>query len=95
MNNTDKLLRAFIGAQGYEISEYGTGEFSNGAYGMGVCGKGGFQQIPITDYKVTKKDADIDELVEMVEDAQSNLPNNAPCTWDGLQKVKLFLEGLL
>jgi len=56
MNNTEKLLRAFIKAQGYAISEYKTGEFTNGAYGMGPGGVGSFTKIPVTDYKVTKKD---------------------------------------
>ncbi len=50
MNNTDKLLRAFIEASGYEIEEVKAKETSSI-----MCGGNTYSNI---DYKVTKKKQD-------------------------------------
>ena len=49
MNNTDKLLRAFIDASGYEIEEVDISPMKHDRY----------PHTPIIDYKVTKKQVDI------------------------------------
>ena len=52
MNNTDKLLRAFIEASGFEVKEVSREVTSRG------CGSGGFwhkEELVVDDYRVTKK----------------------------------------
>tara|TARA_R110000850_G_C9746972_1_gene445014 strand:+ start:200 stop:583 length:384 start_codon:yes stop_codon:yes gene_type:complete len=74
MNNTDKLLRAFIEASGYEIEEVVTI-----LDGQTVTEKGvtyGNQTVTSIDYKVTKKssvkgDNITGRLVDMIYDVRS------------------------
>lgn len=58
MNNTDKLLRAFIEASGYEIEDIKSTVAPKFSLIKALITDRYNQQLPVTtiDYKVTKKD---------------------------------------
>ena len=91
MTNCEKLLRAFIEAQGYEVEKYETGEYETGEFGISPSGRCGFERIPTIDYKVTKKEpartqrlavlrAEIEDLLEQ---------DKEPLTVSGKQIINL------
>lgn len=58
---------------------------------------------PVISYRVDEKkdetitinkDIDTQELINIIDEAQTYLPDHAVRMWDNLQKVKVFLEGL-
>lgn len=64
MNNTDKLLKAFIEASGYEVEE--TTETKTEVVGEGVI-----WGTKVVDYKVTKKQATESNAYQVILDVQS------------------------
>jgi len=90
MDNTDKLLRAFIDASGYTIEEV---EIPL----QEIKCKGMLTLTPVDgavsiDYKVTKKG--IDDFIEYINDAIHNLAPYDNMYKDNLRKVKVFLREL-
>lgn len=102
MNNTDKLLRAFIEASGFEIEEVTTNRREVEEYKahrdniINSCLVGsvpiGNRPKPIYDYKVTKKG--VDGYIEDIEDVIRILSNHDTMYKDSLERVIDFLKGL-
>ena len=97
----DKLLRAFIEASGFDIEEVRTPKgqaFESLSYspaGIKVTKVNGKWFAATIDYKVTKKNADIQGLIDIIDNTQSCLPSHTTVQWDNLQEVKRFLEGFV